>query len=608
VRLEVAARKRAGSLIRRWLALPMAVMLATAIAARSGVLAPGQAAENGANTKQAVAPLAPYFTLIDVASGFNQPVFATHAGDGSGRLFILERRGVIKLMQGGSVLPTPFLDIQAQVGSGSSEQGLLGMAFDPAYNTSGLFYLYYTDTNGDARLSQWSVSSNPAIADSGSEAVLLTIPEPYANHNGGMIAFGPDGYLYIAVGDGGSGGDPLGNGQNLHTLLGKILRIDPDGAGSYSIPVSNPFVGDPDALIRDEIWAYGLRNPWRFSFDTGTGALYIADVGQSSREEINYQAASSGGGENYGWNVMEGTSCYQPSSGCDTSGKVLPVAEYGHDSAGGCSVSGGYVYRGADSPSLQGVYLYSDFCSGRVWGLVQESPGVWSSSLLADTSSMVSSFAQDGTGGLYLVDYAAGKLSKIYIRPFQDVDSGYWAFDEINAIYEAGYVVGCSSDPRLYCPDRILNRAESAVFVLRGQYGAIANPPYPAPSTPTFADVPASFWGYGWIESLWQDGFTAGCNTNPLEYCPGRQHTRAEGSVFFLRIKNGAPYQPPDPVGLFADVSLTDWYAGWVEAAYNQGLLPACRQSPLEFCPTGLLDRAWAAYMMVQAKGGLPLP
>jgi subtilisin len=191
---------------------------------------------------------------------------------------------------------------------------------------------------------------------------------------------------------------------------------------------------------------------------------------------------------------------------------------------------------------------------------------------------------------------------------FGDVPATYWAYDEINALYVAGYVAGCSADPLLYCPDRILNRAESAVFVLRGQYGAIADPPYASPPTPTFTDVASSFWGYGWIESLWQDGFTAGCNTNPLEYCPGRQHTRAEGSVFFLRIKNGVGYDPPPPSGLFADVTASDWYAGWVEAAYNQGLLPACNADPLEFCPNDLLDRAWAAYMMVQAKGGLPLP
>jgi murein DD-endopeptidase MepM/ murein hydrolase activator NlpD len=191
---------------------------------------------------------------------------------------------------------------------------------------------------------------------------------------------------------------------------------------------------------------------------------------------------------------------------------------------------------------------------------------------------------------------------------FSDVPFGHWAFDEINALYEAGYVVGCSTNPRMYCPDRILTRAESAVFVLRGQYGSIADPPYPDPSSPTFADVSKSFWGYGWIESLWQDGFTAGCSADPLQYCPGRQHTRAEGSVFFLRVKNGASYEPPAATGIFHDVSDTDWFAGWVEAAYNQGLLPACSESPLEFCPKDLLDRAWAAYMMVQAKGGLPLP
>lgn len=191
---------------------------------------------------------------------------------------------------------------------------------------------------------------------------------------------------------------------------------------------------------------------------------------------------------------------------------------------------------------------------------------------------------------------------------FEDVPSTHWAFDEINALYEAGYVFGCSSDPLLYCPENILNRAESSVFVLRGQYGTIANPPYPAPSTPTFSDVSSSHWGYGWIESLWTDGYTAGCSENPLMYCPDGQHTRAEASVFFVRVKNGASYEPPEPTGIFNDVDINAWYAGWVEASYNEGLLPACNLSPLEFCPEDLLDRAWAAYMMVQAKGGLPLP
>jgi hypothetical protein len=191
---------------------------------------------------------------------------------------------------------------------------------------------------------------------------------------------------------------------------------------------------------------------------------------------------------------------------------------------------------------------------------------------------------------------------------FDDVPTSHWAFDEINALAEAGYVTGCSLNPPLYCPDDILNRAESSVFVLRGQYGSIPDPPYSAPASPTFSDVGSSFWGYGWIESLWTDGFTSGCSTDPLMYCPDNQHTRAEGSVFFTRVKNGAAYEPPPPSGIFTDVDPGAWYAGWVEAAYNEGILPACNQSPLEFCPEDLLNRAWAAYMMVQAKGGLPLP
>jgi hypothetical protein len=538
----------------------------------------------------------------------SNPTFLTHAGDGSGRLFIVEREGVIRILKAGSLLPAAFLDIRGRVNHTGSEQGLLGLAFHPSYTTNGFFYVHYTNASGDIVVSRFPVTSNPDVADASSEQNLLTVPKPFANHNGGMLAFGPDGYLYVGTGDGGGSGDPNNNGQNLNSLLGKILRLDVDSGSPYAIPSDNPFAGSIDPNVKKEIWAYGLRNPWKFSFDRSTDDLFIADVGQSAREEIDYQPAASAGGENYGWRVMEGSLCFNPPSGCNTSGKILPVAEYDHGSSGGCSVTGGYVYRGSRYGAMQGVYLYGDYCSGRLWGLLKTGPASWSNSLLIDTPYSISAFGEDEAGEIYLADYGSGQIYHVVVLVFVDVPVGHWARSYIEALYRAGFIAGCQATPtRLYCPSSILSRAESAVFVERGQHGAITNPPYPTPTAPTFGDVARSFWGFGWIESLWIDGFTAGCQTSPLLYCPNTQHTRAEGSVFFLRIKNGSSYQPPAPTGIFTDVALTDWFAGWVEAAYNQGILPACQTSPLRFCPNNPLDRSWAAYMMVQAKG-LPIP
>ena len=561
--------------------------------------------------------LVPTLSFEVVASGLSQPVFVTNAGDSSGRLFILERAGRIRIVStGGSLLSTPFLDLASLVSSSGSEQGLLGLAFHPGYETNGRFFVAYTNPSGSITLARYTVSGDPNLADAASGVVLLTIPKPATNHNGGMLAFGADSYLYLSTGDGGGTGDVANNAQNLASLLGKILRLDVDSASPYAIPADNPFVGVAGA--EEEIWAYGLRNPWRFSFDRDSGDLFIGDVGQGSREEIDHEAAGSAGGFNYGWRVMEGSLCYNPSTGCDPSGKALPVAEYDTHTAGSCAVTGGYVYRGAQSTAMQGLYFYGDYCSGRLWAMMQQSPGVWASDLIVDTAYSISSFGEDEAGEIYLADYAGGTILRI-VGPvptptptptpiFADVPPSHWAHDYIEALYNAGYVAGCQASPvRLYCPDRILNRAESAVFVERGQHGAITDPPYPSPATATFTDVPLSHWGLGWIESLWIDGFTAGCSTSPRAYCPDRQHTRAEGSVFFLRIQNGSSYEPPPPSGIFSDVAPTAWYAGWVEAAYNEGILPACQPSPLAFCPETPLDRAWAAYMMVRARG-IPVP
>lgn len=356
--------------------------------------------------------LVPSLSFVPVVSGLSQPVFVTNAGDGSGRLFVLERVGRVRVITNtGSLLPTSFLDITSIVGSSGSEEGLLGLAFHPNYESNGLFFVAYTDTSGNLVLAKYSVSSDPNVANPASAATVLTIPHPgNANHNGGMLAFGSDGYLYWSTGDGGGGGDVPNNAQNTNALLGKILRLDVNTGSPYSIPSDNPFVGVSGA--RGEIWDYGFRNPWRFSFDRATQDMYIGDVGQGSREEIDFESTSSSGGLNYGWRVMEGSLCFNPSSGCDTSGKVFPVAEY--DNTGvTCSVTGGYVYRGSQSAPMTGIYFYGDYCSGEIWGLLQQSPGVWDSDLIVDTSFFISSFGEDEAGELYLTDYSSGTVQKI---------------------------------------------------------------------------------------------------------------------------------------------------------------------------------------------------
>lgn len=331
----------------------------------------------------------------------DQVVDIRNAGDGSGRLFLVQRHGRVRIIKNGSVLPTPFIDIDNRVRSAGGEQGLLSIAFAPDFAQSRHFYAWYTNPAGDTVLSRFIVGANPDRAIAESEEVLLTVAQPYSNHNGGRLEFGPDGMLYLGIGDGGSANDPHGNGQAMDTLLGKVIRIDVNPAFEpYGIPADNPFLAN--AQVRDEIWASGLRNPWRISFDRATGDLYIADVGQNAIEEINFQVAGSAGGDNYGWSVMEGDQCFEAEN-CDSSGLVLPVAQYPHNL--GCSIIGGEVYRGADHPDLQGMYLYGDYCSGRIWGLLR-SGNSFDSILLDDTPFNIRTFGQDESGELYLSDGA----------------------------------------------------------------------------------------------------------------------------------------------------------------------------------------------------------
>ena len=339
-------------------------------------------------------------TLISGRSGI---VDIANAGDGSGRLFLVERAGRIFIYENGVVSATPFLDIGSKVMSSAGEQGLLSLAFAPTYGRSGYFFVWYTDQGGDMVLCRFRVGADPNVADPATETLLLRVEEPYSNHNGGRLRFGPDGMLYLGIGDGGGSFDPGDVAQDGGSLLGKLIRIDVDPAhGTYAVPPDNPFVSDDS--VRDEIWALGLRNPWRIAFDRGTGNLFIADVGQNAFEEINVQPADSTGGENYGWDIMEATHC-TGGSACDPSGFVLPVAEYDHGV--GCSVTGGEVYRGNAYPGLVGVYLFGDYCSGTIWGL-SRAGSEWDMTMLAQTSLAISTFGTGEDGSVYVASRVGG--------------------------------------------------------------------------------------------------------------------------------------------------------------------------------------------------------
>ncbi len=357
------------------------------------------------------APARAQLASTPVASGLDQPIFLD-APAGDPRLFVLERDGRIVLIVSGAVRTTPFLDITDRVGT-AGEGGLLGLAFDPDYATSGLFYVYYTDLAGDSLLSRFSVSADPDVADP-SEQVLLVVDQPYSNHNGGTIAFGPDDFLYLGLGDGGSSNDPLGAGQDPLRLLGKMLRLDvgtPPAPGStpvpgtgYAVPADNPFVNDPST--RDEIWALGLRNPYRWSFNPLTRNLWIADVGQGQREEVNFEPWTSPGGRNYGWKVWEGNRCNTTSAACAAPGFTPPLLDYDH-SAGNCSITGGYSYRGRLIPHAFAQYFFGDFCSGRIWTYDTRTGTVSDVSTqlgpAANAGFQLVSFGEDGMGELYVV-------------------------------------------------------------------------------------------------------------------------------------------------------------------------------------------------------------
>lgn len=347
-------------------------------------------------------------TVQPIATGFDSPVdLASTSLLFDQRLFVVEQGGRIRIMRpSGQVLLLPFLNISDRISTGG-ERGLLGLAFHPDYADNGYFYVNYTNLSGDTTISRFTVSAtNRNRADVNSEEILLVVDQPFSNHNGGDLAFGPDGYLYIPLGDGGSAGDPQDNSQDLDSLLGKVLRLDVDGGSPYAIPPDNPFVGLPGA---DEIWAYGYRNPWRFSFDRLTGDMYIGDVGQGDWEEIDFEAAGSPGGGNYGWRCYEGNHPYNL-SGCspDPADYIFPIHEYSH--AEGCSVTGGYVYRGTRFPTLAGHYFFADYCTGSIWDLIPDGMGGWTLTAHGSLLGNPTTFGESSRGDLYVADASDGTV------------------------------------------------------------------------------------------------------------------------------------------------------------------------------------------------------
>jgi hypothetical protein len=411
-----------------------------------------------------VAAAAPVNLRLSVG-GLEKPVVVTHAGDGSGRLFIAQQTGQIRVYNGVELLPLPFLDLSSMVSTGQ-EQGLLGLAFHPNYETNGFFFVNFTDPSGDTRIVRFSVSADPNVANPASAAEILFVDQPFANHNGGQLAFGPDGMLWIGLGDGGLAGDLFNLAQDGNHLLGKMLRIDVNQGFPYAIPGDNPFVNDP--AVRDEVWALGLRNPWRFTFDRLTGDRFIADVGQGEWEEVNYEPASSPAGRNYGWRRMEGTHCFNPGSNCNDGTLVLPVLEYSH--AQGCSVTGGYRYRGIEMPNQFGTYFYGDFCSGFIWGGT-ETPetGTWSSTVLLESGLSISTFGEDEAGELYVADLGGGAVYRVHGETFCSVQLDKAVYHEGDTVRATTLEVANFSRANVTVEIQIGRRVQNALVLPAGK-------------------------------------------------------------------------------------------------------------------------------------------
>jgi glucose/arabinose dehydrogenase len=512
--------------------------------------------------------------------GFAAPLGIVNAGDGTDRLFVLEKGGTVRVVVDEVMQPGYFLDIRG-VANGlttSGERGLLGLAFHPDFETNRKLFAYYTDGGGDLVIAEFTANGAGTSASASTVDTLLVIEHSsLTNHNGGQLLFGPDGYLYAFTGDGGGGGDPGENGQSVNSLLGKTLRLDPNLSGGYSSPSDNPYHGPTPG--RGEIWSIGLRNPWRASFDRLTDALWIADVGQGSWEEINREPANTPG-RNYGWDCREGKHPYE-SAGCSGLTFTDPVTEYGHGS-GDCSVTGGYVYRGDVFLDLRGQYVLGDFCSGRLWTLPAgaSSPSL---KLHRDTSSMITSFGETEDGELYMTDYAAGRLYRVIAPPFADITDSKF-LDDIMWLFNEKITTGCDDD--LFCPKTEVTRGQMASFIARAFHLPLASEDY-------FTDDDGTAHEAN-INRLAKAGITTGCATD--RFCPNRKVTRAEMATFLDRALD----LPPTGVDFFTDDD------GIVhEAAINRiaaaEITLGCSET--RYCPGGRVKRDQMAAFLHRALG-----
>ena len=620
------------------------------------------------------AALSSSIMLTPLSGTVSSPVHVTNAHDGSNRLFVVEQAGRIRVYDaGGNLLATPFLDITSLVEYDGGERGLLSVAFHPDYASNGFFYVYYVNklvSPGDITIARYSVSAgDPNVADPNSAVILLVIPHPTnTNHYGGQLFFGPgDGYLYAGTGDGGSGGDPPNNAQNLDKLLGKILRLDVDGSGAvpcgqaspapYAIPSSNPFVGSGHC---EEIWAYGVRNPWRYSFDRSTFDLLIGDVGQNCYEEIDFQSASSTGGENYGWRIMEGLHCYNTDGSCtpvscNQAGLTLPILEESHG-GGWCAIIGGYRYRGAAIAGLQESYLYSDNCLGDLYAATQDAGGDWSRSLLLSTGYSVSSFGEDEAGELYLTDLGGGKVYRIDafvptvtptpsntrtptntrtsthtatptvtrtptatpnpnqpavtgILPPSGPAAGGTAVTITGSNFIAGATVKIGGVPATGVS--VTDSGHVAATVPAQTAGtlddvAVTNPGpltgiLPKGWFADFLDVPPANLFHTDVEKIFRLGITAGCGDG-TNYCVTNAVTRAQMAVFLLKAEHGSGYVPPACSGHFGDVVCPGPFTDWIEQLSNEGITAGCGGG--NYCPDASVSRAQMAVFLLKTEHG----
>jgi glucose/arabinose dehydrogenase len=598
----------------------------------------GKHQESGSRPSRAVAAPAapaapPAISLQFVTAVPANPLGVVTAGDGSGRLFIVRQQGTLEIYTGATLLATPFLNISTIVSTGP-EQGLLGLAFHPDYESNGFFFINYTDVNGDTVIARYKVSAtNPNLADTSSRVPVLAIDQPFVNHNGGHLLFGPDGYLYIGMGDGGSGNDPNCFAQRDDALLGKILRIDVDQNVTqppyHGIPPSNPFAGAGHP--KNKFWARGLRNPWQFTFDRVTGDLFIADVGELTIEEVNFQPAASPGGENYGWKMMEGPICGTGGTAgcpmgivsCNHPSLIRPILSYDHTL--GCSVTGGFRYRGSLYPQLYGVYLYGDYCTGRIWGATQDAAGNWSATELLHPPIFISSFGEDEVGNIYVVNHGGTiyRVTSTTDYPVPAVagtspgsaiagDPGVSLTVRGSGFHPDSIVRwnGAGRPTAYVSPFELTASISAADLDTIGTASVTVFNPAPAGGVsnarsfdinPTFLDVPASYWASSQIETIADAGITSGCGGR--RYCPELAVTRAQMAVFLLRGVHGSSYMPPAASGtVFSDVPASAFAAAWIEQLAEEGVTTGCGGG--KYCPNASVTREQMAVFLLRAKHG----